>query len=366
MTASTPPTTWFLQGFADKSHGVWRTPIEWLPFTIGRSHGCSLFLDSRWVSQRHCEIFAWRDELRIVDLDSSNGTFVNDRRLEAPHTLADGDVLRVADWEFRLVARDGLEQARTTMELATLPGSGTRDAEVERKFQEMVESQAVWSLFQPIVRLSDRAVVGFEALGRGLLGGVETLPLELFAIAESVGRATELAELFRRRQLSDAAALPGDPEVFLNTHPAELTSERPLIDSLAGLRARDSRPRLCIEIHEAAAPDLETLGGLQGELAAMNVGLAFDDFGTGQPRLLELAEISPRYLKFDRAWIRDLDRASERRRELVRTLVRMVEDLGITAVAEGVERCGEAEGCREVGFELAQGFHFGRPARAPS
>ncbi len=354
---------WYLEGFTDKSHHAWRTPLDPLPFRLGRSPGCQLHLGSPSVSQRHAEIFSWGDELRIVDLGSTNGTFVNSGKIETAQTLQEGDIVRLADWEFRVVAlpRGAVPAATTTPLAPSLEG----DSELARKFQAMVGSDSVWAVFQPIVRLTDRRVVGYEALGRGLLDGVETPADSLFAIAEVSGKEVELSELFRSQQLEDAGQLPGDPEIFLNTHPAELRSERTLVESLTNWRVSHGfLPRLCIEIHEAAAIDLGLLGGLRKMLDSIDANVAFDDFGTGQPRLFELAEISPRYVKFDRGWVRDLDRASARRAELVSTLTDMVLGLGITPIAEGVERCEEAEACVDLGFELAQGFYLGRPARA--
>jgi len=206
-------------------------------------------------------------------------------------------------------------------------------------------------------------VVGYEALGRAKMNGVEVLPGELFTIAEGLGRADELSHLLRREQLRAAAALPREAEVFLNTHPTELRTAGTLVESLETAGKRNGT-RVCIEIHETAAMDLALLAGLREKLAAIGVSVAFDDFGTGQPRLFELAEISPMYLKFDRAWIHDLDNASERRLELVKTLIRMVQGFKITPIAEGVERGEEAQACAELGFELAQGYYLGRPDRA--
>ena len=66
-------------------------------------------------------------------------------------------------------------------------------------------------------------------------------------------------------------------------------------------------------------------------------------------------------MKFDRKMISGLDKAEASRRQLVETLVGMCRQLGIVTLAEGVETAGEAKTCRAIGFELMQGFHFGRP-----
>ena len=91
--------------------------------------------------------------------------------------------------------------------------------------------------------------------------------------------------------------------------------------------------------------------------------LAYDDFGSGQARLMELAEVPPDVLKFDIKIVRGLPLASTQSRATVEALVRIARDLGVVALAEGVETEAEADVCRELGFELAQGFLFGRPER---
>ncbi len=363
----TPHRTWYLEGFVDRSRRTWRTALYGFPFRIGRSPMSQLHLASPAVSFDHARVDRFGDELHLADLDSTNGTFLNGHRVSEPQKLADGDEVRFANWEFRLVAiEDFLAPTVTTEKLVDIQLESRANADSVQDFQKMIRERALWAVFQPIVRLVDHEVVGYEALGRGRLNGGETPVEELFTLAEDLGRAAELSELFRGEQLRQSLQLPGDPEVFLNTHPAEFGSGSTIVDSLTSFREEQdgSLPRLCIEIAEAAVTDLAALGDLSSRLSSFDVSVAFDDFGTGQPRLLELAEVSPRYVKFDRSWIRGLDGASSRRRELLTTLIDMVQGLGITPIAEGVETDAEAQACTELGFDLAQGFFLGRPELA--
>jgi EAL domain-containing protein (putative c-di-GMP-specific phosphodiesterase class I) len=89
--------------------------------------------------------------------------------------------------------------------------------------------------------------------------------------------------------------------------------------------------------------------------------LAFDDFGAGQARLIELTETLPDYVKFDVQLIRGIHAASAGRQKALATLVRLVHDLGIATLAEGVELAEERAACHQLGFDLAQGFYLGRP-----
>ncbi|MEF8722738.1 MAG: EAL domain-containing protein [Candidatus Accumulibacter delftensis] len=85
------------------------------------------------------------------------------------------------------------------------------------------------------------------------------------------------------------------------------------------------------------------------------------DFGAGQARLLELADVPAHFVKFDIALIRDLHKASERKRQVVRDLVQMVLATGAVPLAEGVEDEEEAQLCTAMGFQLIQGYLTGRP-----
>ena len=77
---------------------------------------------------------------------------------------------------------------------------------------------------------------------------------------------------------------------------------------------------------------------------------------------MELSTVQPDYLKFDMSLIRSIHQSTNDHRQLVGTLVRMVRDLGVIALAEGIECKDEADACIELGFELAQGYYFGKPS----
>jgi EAL domain-containing protein (putative c-di-GMP-specific phosphodiesterase class I) len=131
------------------------------------------------------------------------------------------------------------------------------------------------------------------------------------------------------------------------------------------MRAEAPSQRLTIEIHEAAVTSPEQMRVLRKLLNELDMSVAYDDFGAGQARLQEIAAAPPDYLKFDMAMIRGLDESTLGRQHLVRSLVELVNSLGICAVAEGVESEAEHEVCRELGFQLAQGYLYGRPSALP-
>jgi len=117
-----------------------------------------------------------------------------------------------------------------------------------------------------------------------------------------------------------------------------------------------------VEVHESAVVEVERMRELAARLNGIGVKFAYDDFGAGQARLLELAEVQPDYLKFDMRLVRGIDKAKRSRHQLVASLVSLAHDLGVRTLAEGIETEGEAFTCRELGFEFAQGYHFGHPS----
>lgn len=351
---------WFLEGYLDGTK-LWKVPIREFPFRVGRGPLMNLQLPAAAVSQEHAVFFNQEDRLGLRDLDSTNGTFVNRQRLAEPAMLEEGDIVHFAMVEFRVGREMRMQAALQTMaaglDTADLPQQmvvGTR------QFQQMVAEEQVTALFQKICRLADGSVFGYELLGRGAFDGLPQSPGELFRIAASLGMEVELSEMFRRIGVAAARSLRGEPKLFVNTHPVENDPER-LLAALAELRTSAPQVPLIVEIHEAAVTQIAQMRDLRRALADQGIGLAYDDFGAGQARLIELVEVPPDVLKFDMSLVRGIDTAPATRQQLLETLVHMARDLGIACLAEGVELPAEAELCRQMGFEFVQGYLYGRP-----
>lgn len=355
---------WFLEGFLDdQSPTPRRTMIRPRPFRVGRRPRLELPLPFGSVSGRHAEIREQDGRLVVRDLGSKNGTWVNRQRVEGETVLQDGDVLHFGQVEFRLVREvmdaDSLEQ---TMELTAAASQLPQRLVVgTREFQEMMEQRAVRAFFQPIVALPSGERVGYEILGRGAHEGLATSPYELFRIAAALGRESELSRLFRRTGVEAARDLTGTPLVFVNTHPAEMHDDD-FLSSLTRMRELAPDMKLTVEVHEGAVAEPGRMRSLRDRLDELHIGLAYDDFGAGQARLLELVEVPPDMLKFDMSLIRGIDQAPAGKQHMVETLVHMARDLGIPCLAEGVEQDVEARTCTQLGFGYAQGYFFGRPS----
>jgi len=355
---------WYLESYVDGQRTS-RVPVTIFPFRVGRRPGIQLTLASDLVSKDHAEIVGDGDRLTVRDLGSTNGTFVNHERI-AEAELVEGDILHFAHFEFRLVRGASRDAGVDPTALATKPVAelllpsqlGLRGWQLKK----LIDSEAVRVVFQRIVSLPSGEVEAYEALGRGCHPELPEEPVELLGLAAGVGMERELSRLFRLKAFEALSHHPGVRHFFINVHPAELV-EPELIDSLEALKRSVPPVHLTLEVHESAVVDAVGIASLRSRLAEIGVGLAYDDFGAGQARLLELAEVPPDYLKFDMRLVRGVDKAGPSRRKLLSSLVSVARELQVRTVAEGVETLSEAVVCAEIGFDYAQGFYFGRPAQ---
>ncbi|MGB5161969.1 MAG: EAL domain-containing protein [Thermoanaerobaculia bacterium] len=360
-TRSLTKPLWYLEGFMDLSGRLYRVPIHSLPFRVGRQAGLELTLPLQIVSFQHAELYEHDGRLMVRDLGSTNGTFLNQELLTGQAPLDEGDILHFATLEFRLGLMDaeGSEEliGSTAVISSKLPQLVVEKAE---RLRVLLQDGGVRHEFQAIVGLSKRDLLGYEVLGRGDSEGLPSTPYELFDLAAVLGVEVELSELLRQHSFPECASFLGAPRFFFNTHPRELREDR-LLRSLERARSEFPQVRMAIEIHEAAVTDSTMIQRLMAELQRFDVLLVYDDFGAGQARLLELADVPPDFLKFDRSLIEDIDGAPPARRRLLASLAKLALDLGIDLIAEGVETEEEAAVCRGMGFAYGQGYLFSRP-----
>lgn len=363
MPTGSQTTTWYLESYATDSGSLWRFPLYGFPVRVGRRPGVGLSLLSPLISHDHAEIDIARGSLQVRDLGSTNGTFVNGARIATGSAarVKKGDVLHFANVEFlvgRLAPGESAALLRTRTSLHhQLP---RRLIDRARHLSNLLSKRAVASTLQPIVHLPSGDVAGYELLGRGALDRLPKDPEALFELANALGLAGELSRLFRTVALPHLRRLPGQPVLFFNTHPAEL--EKPeLLESLHDLRRALPTAALALEIHEQAATNPQTVRDLRRTLDALDIRLAYDDFGAGRSRINELIEVPPDYLKFDETLIRGIHRAPNAKRKLLRALVHMCRESSIQTLAEGVETQDEARTLRDLGFDLGQGYLFGKP-----
>ena len=348
---------WFLSGQIDESEPLRRFPVHSEPFIVGRQSDSSLCLPKGCISKNHAEIrFGSSSNLLILnDLGSTNGTYVNGQQISGPTEVFPGDIIQFATIVFRVGTDDSQSSGSHTVAEDVCD-----QALAIIQFERLISDGALYPHFQPIVTLADQKRIGYEVLGRSRLFGLQS-PYEMFAAASQLNMEAQLSEAFRLRGVEIGMAFGTDTNLFVNTHPREL--DRPeLYDSLISLRDAAPDQLITLEIHEAASTNLKMMRELCAFLEDYQYKLAFDDFGVGRARLVELSEVRPDFLKFDMGLTKNLESAPPRRQELVALFASMVNNLGIKTLAEGVETRECHEILVEMGFELGQGFYYGRPS----
>lgn len=246
------------------------------------------------------------------------------------------------------------------VEIVRSPASSRQRSELRadrRSLAAIIDRNQFRPVFQPIVELSSRQVVGFEALTRFDDGST---PQERFMLAASVGLGGALEEATLRAALRDAQALPADAWLSLNVSPTMILTAQPL----AGLVERAGR-RVVLEITEHAAVGDYALFRQAFAAFPRGVDLAIDDAGAGYASFRHILELRPRYVKLDRGLIRSIERDAARL-ALIAGLVQSARASGALVVAEGVETEEELEALRRLEVPLGQGYLFARPTSATS
>jgi diguanylate cyclase (GGDEF)-like protein len=248
----------------------------------------------------------------------------------------------------------------------------TRRLELEQDLHRALRRDEVTLVYQPVVRLADGRLVGVEALARWTHPTAGAIPpAEFIVLAEETGLIVPLGARILEEAIIQAAGWPRSgaadeaPTLAINLSVRQLidpdlpaTIERLL--SASGLEPG----RLCLEVTETGLmTDPELLGGTLEQLRRRGVGLAIDDFGTGYSSLAYLRRLPVTQLKIAQEFVGRLGGEGPDE-ALVAAVVALAHTLGLTTVAEGVETAAQADRLRELGCDLAQGYHFARPLPA--
>ncbi len=221
-------------------------------------------------------------------------------------------------------------------------------------------------VFQPIVCMTSRRCIGFEALARWespLIGQVS--PAEFIPIAEHNGRIAMMTRLLLERSLKVAKDWP--PGVFLsfNLSPHDLTSSESTLKIAAIVLASDFDPRrINFEITETAVMhDFEQANASIQILRDLGSGIALDDFGTGYSSLSHVHKLPLTKIKIDGSFVRDIHK-HQSSFKIVKSVLALCAEMDLKAIVEGVETEEELQILESLGVEAVQGFYFSRPQKA--
>ena len=268
-------------------------------------------------------------------------------------TLEAAAAMLAAAWEPESRTGVGRFSPRTTMRA---------NPQLRSELAELLAVGPIATALQPIVRLHDRSIVGYEALTRFSPRALFSTPDELFAAASTVHmeKAVDLACL--RAALGEMPAL-GPVDLFVNVLIGTLLNER------QGLAALDDAVRhagldpasIVLEFSERdPVPNLSRLQRIAAQLRSAGYRIAVDDAGAGHASMQVIAELRPEFMKVDRALIHGID-SHRARRGLLVSLLSFSGHIGARLVAEGVETQRELDALLSLGVQYGQGWMLGRP-----
>jgi len=275
------------------------------------------------------------------------------------------EIVRDADTAmYRAKAKGG---GRCEIFDARMHSQAVERMQVEMDLRRAIDRDELAVVYHPVVSLTTGELEGFEALlrwqhpTRGLI-----MPGDFIHVAEETRLIVPIGTSVLRRVCrqvdawSEDFATPLTVSVNLSLRQLEDPDLLDMLRELVADHAMD-RWRLRLEITESAVmEDAEGALAIFSKIREIGIDLSIDDFGTGYSSLSYLVNMPITTLKIDRSFVTHLDRSRESE-EIVRTIISLAHNLGLSTVAEGVETADHVRRLIALGCDSAQGFFFGMP-----
>lgn len=234
------------------------------------------------------------------------------------------------------------------------------------ELSKSIKSNSLRIVMQPLVSLSDGRFLGFEALSRWSLHGVDVRPDEFISVAESTGAIYDLDLQVLRKSIrfskSAEAELNCAVPISVNLSAQSIKSET-LFDDVSSILIEEkfSAELLTLEVTETAAiENWSYVKEVLLELNSIGISLAMDDFGTGYSSLAYLLKIKFDKIKVDREFIREIKFDNDNYKLLLH-MSAMLKSLGTQLIIEGIETEKQYELIRKGVSGGGQGYYFSRP-----
>ncbi|TWI92582.1 diguanylate cyclase (GGDEF)-like protein [Roseibium hamelinense] len=224
----------------------------------------------------------------------------------------------------------------------------------------------IYCAFQPQMNIRTNTVTGLECLARWNSPDLGQVPPGLFIpVAERAGLINRLTLLLLEKALKEVHRWPSDLHLSFNLSPSNLSSKG-FIYQMLELVKKHGFPasRLEVEITETAVMwDFEQAKAAIEVLKEVGIGIALDDFGTGYSSLKHIHLLPLDKIKVDRSFVRNI-RPNSTSYGIVKSLLNLSRDMGISCVVEGVETAEELLVLQNLGAEYIQGYFFSKPIKA--
>lgn len=240
-------------------------------------------------------------------------------------------------------------------------GLVTPDRRLRSTIASLLSSGSIVAALQPIVRLVNDTVIGYEALARFPSRSRIRTPDQLFVAAAALNMQSAVDLACVRAALQTASNI-GEADLFVNVLIGTLVDQSGVaaLDKAVS-DARVDPAAVVLEFSEREpVPDLALLQRIAAELRARGFRIAVDDAGAGHASMRVIAELRPEFIKVDRSLITAID-ADRARRALVVALLSFSGHIGARVIAEGIETKREQETLQSLGVQFGQGWLLGRP-----
>ena len=243
---------------------------------------------------------------------------------------------------------------------------------LEGELRRALERNEIEVHYQPIARLRDMDIAGFEALVRWRHPVLGLMPPESFLeVAEQTGMIRDIGrfvlnEATRQLGIWQRAFRPTDPVFMAVNVSASQLLESDLVSDIGAAIIREAvyRQTLKIEITESVVMQYpEKAAGLLERIKQLGVGLACDDFGTGYSSLSSLRNLPFDTLKVDRSFVTP-DPSDDRAAIILEAIIALAHDLGLSIVAEGIENQAQVDRLGGLMCDYGQGYFIGAPMTA--
>jgi EAL domain-containing protein (putative c-di-GMP-specific phosphodiesterase class I) len=246
------------------------------------------------------------------------------------------------------------------------PGVSHPSATTVEDFRRVLDERSLQPVFQPLIDLDSRHVLGYEALARGPAGSALETPAALFGAAWRAGRVAELDWACRAAAFTDAVrgGLAPPLTLFVNAEPVSLGVACP-DDLRPAVELGKGRLRVVVEVTErAVAGDPARLLATVAQAREAGWGVALDDVGAAPASLAVLPFIRPDVIKLDMRLLQG--RTTVEAAHIINTVRAQAERTDAVVIAEGIETIKHAREAMAAGATVGQGFLFGHPAPLPS
>lgn len=341
------------------------------PYWVGRRPENDYQIIRPDISGKHAGFQFDQGAWWLLDNNSTNGTFLNGRRIEAGGMaqLSLGDVVYFATKGFQVVTDDELDSSGQRRLYQTKVINDSQEIRGVMQLLKVINEQRTYPHFQPIIDLKTNAPVGWEALGRASTEDGPMGPALLFQLAQQNRVEGKLSRRFRESAFDCARChhcwkSATGSMLFLNLHPIEIP-DASFLESLKELTTPDFKKlfRVVVEMPESWVSKTDEMKRMSEQIRGLGMGVAYDDFGAGQSRLADLVRVPPDYLKLDRELVAQSAR-DRKQYNIVHAIIDACIQMAVKTLGEGIETAAELQTCHDLRIDLGQGYYLGRPAPA--